>query len=430
MGFKEIWKRFSIDSNTTNHSNPMLRKLGFSGVFIVDLAINANFYSSIADSWIMPVAGLVLVFMKVWNWITAQDEKNKVRRRFHYGAWGCLSIMSIIAVLSFGMAVTSVTNNNINDAIGLQSLKQTALISQENGWIKERTELTNTIIQLNNNLSSYNADRADWNKSKAADQHSLELATTRANELDKLIASVGTTSGGKIEKQSALINAQLIFSQVFSNQGAPLAIKFFFFIFGIGIELTLALSSTGKVNNEIITTEINNTEIIKPKRSYIKKNKKIEDDTTKILESFIPPNQESKNLLSEPIINIPSEKVSDNIKKILEKSININSKEIIPELEVTNEEEQVRPVIQAEERYIRSLFNNGNNNYLKDKIEAATESKVSIPDALKIFEFLGSVNGPLGSKFIEFRTTTNKWYSNYTENMIIDLLHSDKIKIL
>jgi hypothetical protein len=489
MGIKEIWASFSKDSSSEVHQSPILRKLGFAGVLVVDAVINANFYISIAESWIMPIAGLILVFMKVWNWVSAQSTE-KIRQKLHYGAWFCLAVMSVIAAVSFGMAVTSATNSSIDQVIGLQNLKNTALTSQVTGWVKERAALTDTIIQLNTEIASLTGDRADWNHTKAADQASLKQANDRATELDNLIKGAGVDTSGKVVKQGALVNAQLVFSQVFSDKGAPLAIKIFFFIFGIAIELTLALSSLPNFKKILKPTEEPPEETLenneeekmytlrdpnKPKRSYKRRqvvpkvptlgtgvsdsnsfsdnDKETFTDTIPVrniastpdilpdaeasekLESTIILNEEDAKKFLEALANPPepNEALRDLLKPTEQDRNSIDRYVVSKALELIKEpieDVPVRPIIRSEERFIKALYNNDGHPYLKDKTVAAKEAAVSIPEALKIFDFLSSVNGPTGTKYIEFRPTTSKWYPNYTSELIISLLHDDKITLL
>jgi hypothetical protein len=463
MGIKEIWASFSKDSSSEVHQSPILRKLGFAGVLIVDAVINANFYISIAESWIMPIAGLILVFMKVWNWVSAQSTE-KIRQKLHYGAWFCLAVMSVIAAVSFGMAVTSATNTNIDQVIGLQNLKNTALTSQVNGWVKERSALTDTIIQLNTEIASLTGDRADWNRTKAADQASLKQANERATELDNLIKGAGVDTSGKVVKQGALVNAQLVFSQVFSDKGAPLAIKIFFFIFGIAIELTLALSSLpnfkkvlkpAEEEEETETEEklytLRDPNEPKKKRSYkrrqvlpktptlgtgVSESQYLNDEDTTFTGN--PDDVPVRNIASTPDIILTEEDAQvfleaiNNPPEPTEALKDLMTKKPLGEVvdELYKEDVPVRPVVRPEERYIKALYNNDGHPYLKDKTIAAKEASISIPEALKVFDFLSSVNGPTGTKYIEFRPSTSKWYPNYTSELIISLLHDDKITLL
>jgi hypothetical protein len=259
-------------------------------------------------------------------------------------------------------------------------------------------------------------------------------------------------TSGKVVKQGALVNAQLVFSQVFSDKGAPLAIKIFFFIFGIAIELTLALSSLPNFKKILKPVEEEeepeSTEVFEPKqkRSYKRRQTvpKVPTLGTGVSESQTL-NEEDITFTGSPD-DVPirpiQEAVTDPI-VLSEKDAKVflealqsppESNEALKDLMRTElpkiEDVPVRPVVRPEERYIKALYNNEGHPYLKDKTVAAKEASISIPEALKMFDFLSSVNGPTGTKYIEFRPSTSKWYPNYTSELILSLLNDDKITLL
>lgn len=93
-------------------------------------------------------------------------------------------------------------------------------------------------------------------------------------------------------------------------------------------------------------------------------------------------------------------------------------------------EEHKHPIRETSfEKFIKGLFNNGTHTYLKDRLEVAKELNMPSHQAIKYHNLLVSKKNTEGIPLIEFRPTTGKWHPNFTEQVILSLYKSGKIKI-
>lgn len=242
MDFSQLFKTSEYETKST----AVLRTVGFICLGIVDMLTMINFMTSIGESWILPFMGGVLVFMKIWNWIASLTAKH-IRKVLHLIAWGSISFLSVIAVISIGLAITSVSNQDITKAIALQSLKDTAVATQ----LKTLTDERSTIQLQINDILAKKAELGVYDKGPAERlEAQLKDARARADELDKKISAFNDGTATEIAQKKTLVNAQLIFSQIFSDALARPAIWVFFFILGVAVELTLTLSSSAPKEEE------------------------------------------------------------------------------------------------------------------------------------------------------------------------------------
>ncbi len=231
-------------------SDALIRQIGFAGVAVVEIILNVNFFNSLGESWVMPFAGGVLVFMEVWHWVSAQSAVG-VRKLFHYTAWLAIALTSIIAIVSFGQAITSISSADVTQAVSMEEFKdqtrRSLLESAQKEQVSTQAQIDD-IIAKKQEIGVY--DRAPAERLEAQ----LVAARAAMREIEARIALysgiTGTTpeaeqSGGAISEESVKknISARLIFSQIFSEEHAETAIKWFFIVFGIAMELTLSLAS-------------------------------------------------------------------------------------------------------------------------------------------------------------------------------------------
>ena len=242
MDFSQLFKTSEYETRST----ALLRTVGFVSLGIVDMLTMVNFFTSIGESWILPFMGGVLVFMKIWNWIASLTARH-IRKILHLIAWGSISFLSVIAVISFGLAITSVSNQDVTQAIALQSLKDAAVATQLKTLTDERATIQlqiNDILDKKAKLGIYDKGPAERLEAQLKD------ARARADELDAKITAFSDGTAVDVAQKKTLVNAQIIFSQIFSDALARPAIWMFFFILGVAVELTLTLSSSAPKEEE------------------------------------------------------------------------------------------------------------------------------------------------------------------------------------
>lgn len=231
-------------------SDALTRQIGFLGVAVVEIILNVNFFQSLGESWVMPFAGAVLVFMEVWHWISAQSASG-VRRAFHYTAWLAIALTSIVAIVSFGQAITSVSSDDVARAAVVQTnqdaVRQSLFDTAQRDLASAEAEIADLL-----------ADKADLTKydarSRVAIDESLRLAEAKKTDATarmerysglSVVAETPTATGGAISAESVKksVSARIIFGQIFTDKYADTAIMAFFILFGIAMELTLSLAS-------------------------------------------------------------------------------------------------------------------------------------------------------------------------------------------
>lgn len=230
-------------------ADALTRQIGFFGVAVVEIILNVNFFQSLGESWVMPFAGAVLVFMEVWHWISAQSASG-VRRVFHYTAWLAIALTSIVAIVSFGQAITAVASDDVARAVVVQtnqdSVRQSLFETAQRDLASAEAEITDLL-----------ADKAELTKydsrSRAAIDESLRLAeakkTSATERMERYsglgVATAPADTGGAISAESVkkYVSARIIFGQIFTDKYADTAITVFFVLFGIAMELTLSLAS-------------------------------------------------------------------------------------------------------------------------------------------------------------------------------------------
>lgn len=87
----------------------------------------------------------------------------------------------------------------------------------------------------------------------------------------------------------------------------------------------------------------------------------------------------------------------------------------------------VRVVEPIEEKFVRALFNNNGNPFLKDKAVAAGEVGIQKYTALNIFDFLNRMKYQ-GFPMIEYRPGNQLWYPNVTSEVAIAMLRDNYLK--
>jgi hypothetical protein len=229
-------------------SDALIRQIGFAGVAVVEIILNVNFFNSLGESWVMPFAGGILVFMEVWHWVSAQSAIG-IRKLFHYTAWLAIALTSIIAIVSFGQAITSISSADVTQAVSMEQYKdQTRQILLQSA-LQEKTSTQlqiDDIIRRKSEIGNYDkgpAERLETQLTEA--RRAMQEIDNRILLYSGISETAESTSGGAISEASVKknISARLIFSQIFSEEHAETAIKWFFIVFGIAMELTLSLAS-------------------------------------------------------------------------------------------------------------------------------------------------------------------------------------------
>jgi hypothetical protein len=138
-------------------------------------------------------------------------------------------------------------------------------------------------------------------------------------------------------------------------------------------------------------------------------------ETAQVEQSTIEVEEENKEPLEE-IIEV-KEEIKEEEKNL--QNVEVEKKEV----EVLHERETLF------ERFVKSLFNNGTVTWLKDRNTVMQEIGIPREKGNHFFDVLTKTKGSSGYPLIEYRKDTNHWHPNYTEQVIVNLFKTGKLKV-
>lgn len=139
-----------------------------------------------------------------------------------------------------------------------------------------------------------------------------------------------------------------------------------------------------------------------------------------------------RTIITEPLPEIKGEEIKEPPKEKLE--IIEEVKKEIEGLEDTKIEKMIgKDIPQGREtlfeRFVKSLFDNGTSTWLKDRNTVMQELGVPREKGNHFFDVLTKTKGSSGYPLIEYRKDTNHWHPNYTEQVIVNLFKTGKLKV-
>lgn len=139
-----------------------------------------------------------------------------------------------------------------------------------------------------------------------------------------------------------------------------------------------------------------------------------------------------RTTITEPLPEIKGEEIKEPPKEKLE--ITEEVKKEIEGLEDTKIEKMIgKDIPQGREtlfeRFVKSLFDNGTSTWLKDRNTVMQELGVPREKGNHFFDVLTKTKGSSGYPLIEYRKDTNHWHPNYTEQVIVNLFKTGKLKV-
>lgn len=245
MGDKNVINKI-FRPNGEKVTNNLLRKLGFIAISICEISLNVNFFQSLGESWVMPVCGVVLVFMEAWHWISFYEAYG-LRKALHFVSWFAICLTSILAVVSFGQTITSVSSDK---TVAVAANEKAKSNSRDTLYKAAETEYNNAQKQINtiNDLLSvlgpYDKGPQERLDGQMKDAVARQIAARK--DMEKYSGAYDKEEDVTkitVEDVKKKINARIIFSQVFTEKYTDVAIKGFFIVFGIAMELTFSLSA-------------------------------------------------------------------------------------------------------------------------------------------------------------------------------------------
>jgi hypothetical protein len=233
------------------------RLVGRFGVLLVDTFSTLIFFMLQGDSWVLITTGFIFAFTKVWHWQQSYKAADKLRRFLHRGTWLLMAILSIYFLITLGLSITQTPPEEVIDqntaaleeAIAESRIANvTALTTEQKSLLKQNEGLTERLLTLN-----------QWSQAWGPIQAQLDANLARlgviAGELNRIYEEQTAASVVKEtqeEKESAAllkfkavkpIGAHSLMGQVIPDRWIGASIVLLFFLIGVAMEITLALSS-------------------------------------------------------------------------------------------------------------------------------------------------------------------------------------------
>jgi hypothetical protein len=231
--------------------------VGRFGILAVDTFSTLIFFMLQGDSWVLSTTGFIFAFTKVWHWQQSFKTADKLKRFLHRGAWLLMAILSIYFLITLGLSITQAPPEEVIDqntaaleeAIARSRVANIEALSKEQDSLLRQNEgLTERLLALN-----------QWSQAWGPIQTQLGANLARLGiitaELNKVYAEQNITAEAedtqKEKEETAIlkfkpvkpIGAHSLMARVMPDNWIDASIVILFFLIGIVMEITLALSS-------------------------------------------------------------------------------------------------------------------------------------------------------------------------------------------
>jgi hypothetical protein len=231
--------------------------VGRFGILTVDTFSTLIFFMLQGDSWVLTTTGFIFAFTKVWHWQQSYKSIDRLRRFLHRGTWMLMAVLSIYFLITLGLSLTQdppeeVIEQNIEfleRAIAKSRIANVeALTKEQDSLLRQNEGLTERLLTLN-----------QWSQAWGPIQAQLDTNISRLNiiagELNKIYEEQNAASEIKeIQKEKEdtavlkfkpvkPIGAHNLMGRVMPESWIDASIVVLFFLIGIVMEITLALSS-------------------------------------------------------------------------------------------------------------------------------------------------------------------------------------------
>ncbi len=344
---------FKSKDNDEKFLEKLLRKLGFFGITICSIVLNMNFFQSLGESWVMPVCGIILVFMEIYHWINTQQSTG-IRKLLHLIAWIAICATSILSVVSFGQTITAVSSDKVVEAKADEKTKNSNLQllykAAETAYntAQEQIDTANMLMKTLGPYDKGPQERLSKQITDASNRQTLALKDMEKYSGVNTVADVSAKVTQEDVKKN--ISARIIFSKIFTEKHADDAIKGFFILFGIAMELTLSLSAMPpqkkiqknkrKISNllwRFINSKLQKRLIVFEKNLEKEESAKLLDETKSVNpEASLKKKKVKENLIEsvEPVVTEPVESVKP---VVTEPVVTEPVEQIITEVPVEND---------------------------------------------------------------------------------------------
>jgi len=231
--------------------------VGRFGILIVDTFSTLIFFMLQGDSWVLTTTGAIFAVTKVWHWQQSFQAVDKLRRFLHRSAWLLMAVLSVYFLITLGLSITQTPKEETVDQ-NTATLEQAVARSRITN-VESLTREQDLLLRQNNDLTDRLLTLNQWSQAYGPIQSQLNANLLRlsaiSEELNKIYAeqtAADETKTIKTEKEKTAIfkfkavkpiGAQNLIGRVIPEGWIDASIVILFFLIGIVMEITLALSS-------------------------------------------------------------------------------------------------------------------------------------------------------------------------------------------
>jgi hypothetical protein len=231
--------------------------VGRFGILIVDTFSTLIFFMLQGDSWVLTTTGFIFAFTKVWHWQQSYKAVDKLRRFLHRGTWLLMAILSIYFLITLGLSITQAPAEEAVDQ-NIAALEG-AIARSRVANVEALTREQESLLRQNEGLSERLLTLNQWSQSWGPIQSQLDANLARlgviAGELNRVYAeqtAASETKDTRREREDTAVlkirpvkpvGARSLMGRVMPAGWIDASIVILFFLIGIVMEITLALSS-------------------------------------------------------------------------------------------------------------------------------------------------------------------------------------------
>lgn len=250
--------------------------VGRFGTFAVDTFSTLLFFAMQGRSWVLITTGLIFAAVKIWHWQRSFNSPDELKRKLHRTAWCVMAGLSIYFLITLGVAITEPEPEEITvvneTAEALAKAVAESKAARINALALEQSSLLNQNASLTDRMSGF----GQWSNAAADFRAAIDSNNERLGRIGAELTALYEQQAedarreSDAKKEALKEKDSLILTSLrdFKPVGAPallervmparftgVAIRFLFFLIGVVMEITLALSSLPDGGDEKPTKE-------------------------------------------------------------------------------------------------------------------------------------------------------------------------------
>jgi uncharacterized membrane protein YecN with MAPEG domain len=238
--------------------------VGRYGTFTVDTFSTLVFFAMQGRSWVLITTGLIFAAVKIWHWVRSFAAKIPSIRTLHRIAWGVMAVLSIYFLITLGVAITEPEPEQVAVVDETAETLAKAVAESKTARINALIQEQNLLLEQNASLAGQLSTFGQWSNAAADFRATINGNNERlgkiGDELKTLYDQTAEDARRETESEKETqkekdnlmlasirnfkpIGATALLERVMPKRFTGFAIRFLFFLIGVVMEITLALSS-------------------------------------------------------------------------------------------------------------------------------------------------------------------------------------------